>query len=74
MIIIISEKGIFDASGCYIWMSLDHELKLTSLSSKSDVVVAVFENGDRVDTAYDEVLAAIKEGNRLIEIEGDALD
>ncbi|MDE0681720.1 MAG: hypothetical protein OXI63_02275 [Candidatus Poribacteria bacterium] len=66
--IIISSKGIFDASGCKIYIKDLNDLGLIHLSSGHFEMIAEFNNSRFCTEAYDQILAEIQAGTRQTDI------
>ncbi|MDE0325619.1 MAG: hypothetical protein OXN27_17025 [Candidatus Poribacteria bacterium] len=72
--IIISKRGIFDASGCKIHIEgVDygvnfHKIVLTHMSNGHSEVVAEFETRASAEEAYSQIEVSIKRKERHIEI------
>ena len=64
MIIIISNEGIFDASGCQIRVS-HNELILTSLSSGANTTVAKLDSKEDVIDEVTNLLRAIRDSKKF---------
>lgn len=66
MVVIFSQRGIFDPSGCKVYIEEDefYCLMIRSLSSGYSKIVAEFQNLDLAQGAHDSIKSTIRHGNK----------